>query len=205
MKKIIKRGFKRMTQDKANSFANVIYQRMKDNPKFEFLLPTVTELKVRNTAFEVASANAADGGKKYTIIKNECFESMVNQLDDVADNVEFFAKGDEKVVLDAGFELLSVAKSINDIAMPVVEKAENDPEHTGAAIFKLKVDKNAVNTGVEHQKEGDTVWQNGIFTTSSVAVVTGLQGDTRYDFRFYSNGRKGLQSDKTEPVSVLVS
>jgi hypothetical protein len=205
MKKIIKRAYKRIPQDKANSFANVVYQRMKDDPKFESLMPVVTELKIRNTAFEVANANAADGGKKFTIIKNECFDAMIAQLDDVADAVEFFAKGDEKVALDAGFELIAVAKSINNIAMPIVVKAENDPDHTGVALFKLIVDKYAVNTGIEYQKAGDTTWQNGTFTTSSVASITVSEAGVAYYFRFYSNGRKGLQSDKTEPVSVLVS
>lgn len=205
MKKIIKRGFKRMTQDKANSFANVVYQRMKDDPQFLSLLPVVTELKVRNTAFEVAAANAADGGKKFTMIKNECFEALINQLDDVADHVEFLAKGDEKMALDAGFELIAAAKSVMDIVMPVVLKAENDPDHTGVALFKLQVDKNAVTTNVEYQKMGDTAWQNGAFTTSSTATVKVAEVGITYNFRFYSNGRKGLQSDKTESVMVLVS
>jgi hypothetical protein len=205
MKRIIKRSYKRGSQDKANSFGNVIYQRMKEDAQFVSLLPVITELKVRTTAFEVAAANAADGGKKFTMIKNECFEAMINQLDEVADHVEFLAKGDEKVALDAGFELVSAAKSINDIAMPVVVKAENDPDHTGVALFKLIVDKNAVNTGVEYQKIGETTWQNGGFTTSSIATVTVSEVRITYNFRFYSNGRKGLQSDKTEPVPVLVS
>jgi hypothetical protein len=205
MKKIIKRNFKRMTQDKGNSFANVICQRMKADPRFELLMPYVNELKARNTAYELANADAADGGKVLTRIKKDCYTALMNQLDDVADHVEFLAKGDELVVLAAGFELIQEPKSINDIATPVVLKVENDPDHSGAAFVKFKADKNAVNTGVEHQKVGETTWQNGVFSTSNTATLTGLEAGAYYNVRLYSNGRKNLQSDKTVPVMVLVS
>jgi hypothetical protein len=205
MKKIIKRSFKKCTQEKGNSFANVICQRMKSDPRFELLMPYVNELKTRNTAFELATAEASDGGKVLTRIKNDCYTAVMEQLDDVADQVEFLAKGDELVALAAGFELIQAAKSINDITMPLNVIVENDNEHTGVAIVKYKADKNAVNTGVESQKVGETTWQNGTFSTSNMATLTGLEAGAYYNVRLYSNGRKGLQSDKTEPVMVLVS
>lgn len=205
MKKIIKRSYKRMPQDKANSLANVIYQRMKDDLQFAHLLPFVTELKALNTAYEVASGNAADGGKKLTIIKNECFQALLDQLDEVADQVEMMAKGNTKIALDAGFELVAEPKSINSIATPTGLEAENDPDRTGEIIVKWKGDKNVVNFGLEYQKENETVWQNGTFSTSSTAVLKGLEAGVYYNVRIYANGRKGLKSNPTDYVTVLVS
>ena len=62
----------------------------------------ITNLKpmTRNAAFEAADGNAADGGKKLILIKNECFEAMIEQLDEVADQIEYVAKGNEKLALD---------------------------------------------------------------------------------------------------------
>ena len=205
MKKIIKRSYKRMKQDKANSFANVIHQRMKDDPQFAHLLPAVTELKTRNTAFELADANAADGGKKLTIIKNECFQAMLDQLDEVADGVEFMAKGDTKIALDAGFELVAEPRSINSIATPTGLTAEDNKDYTGYVNVKCKPDKDVVNYGIEYQKAGATTWQNGTTSTSSSVTLTGLEAGAYYNVRIYANGRKGLKSDPTVPVTVLVS
>ena len=205
MKKIIKRNYKRMTQDKANSFANVVYLRMKDDPKFADFAANVTELKVRNTAFEVADGNAADGGKKLTIIKNECFDVMIEQLDEVADQIEYVAKGNEKLALDAGFELVPEVKSINAIAPPTGLKAENNVDRSGVVNLKWKADKNAVNYGIEYQKEGETTWRNGTSSTSSSAILAGLEAGFYYNIRIYANGRKQLKSDATDYVTVLVS
>jgi hypothetical protein len=100
MKKIIKRSYKRMTQDKTNSFANIVYHRMKDDAQFASLLASVTAVNTANEAFEVADGNAADGGRKLTMIKNDCLKTLLDRLDDVADGVEFMAKGDEKSVAE---------------------------------------------------------------------------------------------------------
>ena len=205
MKKIIKRGYKRMTQDKAISFANVVYLRMKDAAQFADFTANVTELKVRNTAFEVADGNAADGGKKLTIVKNECFDAMIEQLDEVADQIEYIAKGNEKLALDAGFELVSEVKSINAIAPPTGLKAENNVDRSGVVNLKWKMDKNVVNYGIEYQKEGETAWRNGTFSTSSSAILAGLEAGFYYNIRIYANGRKQLKSDTTDYVTVLVS
>ena len=205
MKKIIKRSYKRMAQDKASSFANVVYLRMKDDTQFADFTVNVTELKVRNTAFEVAAGNAADGGRKLTIIKNECHDAMIEQLDEVADQIEYVAKGNEKMALDAGFELVSEAKSVNAIAPPTDLKAENNVDRSGVVNLKWKIDKNVVNYGIEYQKEGETVWRNGTSSTSSTAILAGLEAGFYYNIRIYANGRKQLKSDATDYVTVLVS
>ena len=127
----------------------------------------------RNAAFEAADGNAADGGKKLTLIKNEYFEAMIEQLDEVADQIEYVAKGNEKLALDAGFELVAEVKSIN--------------------------------YGIEYQKEGETTWENGTFSTSSSAILSGLEAGFYYNIRIYANGRKQLKSDSTDYVTVLVS
>lgn len=194
-----------MTQDKANSFANIIYQRMKDDPQFINILPSVMSLKSLNTAFEVADGNAADGGKKLTIIKNECFKAMIAQLDVVADGVEALAEGNEKIVLDSGFELVEEAKTINEINMPTGLEAQNDEGHTGCVFTKWKSDKTVVGTMVEFQKVGETTWQNGPFCTANSAILTNLEAGNYYNIRVYGMGRKGLKSNTTASVTVLVS
>lgn len=59
--------------------------------------------------------------------------------------------------------------------------------------------------GVEYQKVGETAWQNGTFSTSSTAMLTGLEAGAYYNIRIYYIGRKELKSDPSDYVTVLVS
>lgn len=202
---MIKRNYRRKPEDQAYRFAKVICQRMKDDGQFVTLLTLITVFKVLITAFELAVANCADGGKKLTIIKNECLEAIFDQLDLLADGVDDIAKGNEKVVLDSGFELLTEAQSIDKINKPTGLEVKNNDERFGEAFGKWKSDKTVVGTMVEFQKVGETTWQAGPFCTADSVVLTGLESGIYYNVRIYGVGRKGLKSDTTAFVTVLVS
>jgi hypothetical protein len=205
MKKIIRRTFKKMPQASANSFASVVCQRMTDDARFADLMPYVKELKMRNNAFETAAANAADGGRTLIRLKNECLDAMLEQLDYVTDHVEMMAKGDEKVALAAGFELVPEAKPITDLEVPSILSIENLLNRTGMAKVTWQNIRGAVSYGLEHKSDADTEWKNGTYATGSSGIIANLPANTFIHVRMYAIGRGGMKSDVSDAVGVLVS
>ena len=207
MKDIVSRAYRRLPHAEANSFGTTLYLKMSDNALFTSLKPMVDELKVANDILDVAIANAKEGGKASTIAKREKFDIVIDQMDELAIEVNRIAKGDEKIVLAAGFEVRTTASrsSIDSLEAPTNLKAEDMPSKKGQAKISFKKDPNAVNTALEHQVQGEETWLNGTYTTTNSAVLTGLPSGKYVSVRIYSLGRKGLKSDTTEAVTVLVS
>lgn len=178
---------------------------MNNNPEFASEQPLIDALKVVKEAYEMAKADAATRDSIKIAVKNERLAAYINQLDKVADAVEMKADGDIKIVQDAGFEVrVTTNRNIDDLATPVGLAAE-DLGRLGAAKVAWKKDPDAVNYGIEYLVEGETVWQNGTYSTSSSAIVTGLPSGKYISFRIYAMGRKGRKSDTTAFVTVLVS
>jgi hypothetical protein len=126
-------------------------------------------------------------------------------LDALAHGVTGLAKGDVRVARAAAFDTPKERKSINEILLPTGLKATNIDDHTGWANVKWDKNTDIVNTGVEYQKKGEPDWKQGPFITGSSTILTGLEAGAYHYVRIYFNGRKGLRSDTTEPVMVLVS
>jgi hypothetical protein len=205
MKKIIKRSYKKYGQDKGNSFVNIICQRMKNDPQFADMMAYVNELKSLNTAYELAAADAADGGKTLTRVKNDAYVLVMNQTDEVADQVELLAKGDELVALAAGFDLSSESSSTNELVMLTGLTVTNITERSGCVKAKWDVNRGALVFAFEHQIKGETTWTNGTYGTGTNAEITGLPVGVYVYVRAFAIGRKGVKTDYTEPVLVLVS
>ena len=205
MKKRVKRSYKRIPQANGIAFAKVVGQRIADDPQFVDMLPLGVQLKVVVGTYEVAASNASDGGKKLILIKNEAYTPVMEQLDDLADAVEVFAKGDDIILLAAGFELIAEPKGVNELPIPTGLEVSNNVDRTGVANVKWKSEKGVINTGLEYQKIGETAWKNGGFSSGSSGVLTGLEGGAYYNIRVYFIGRKGLQSDPSDFLTVLVS
>ena len=206
MKDIISRAYRRLPPSEAKSFGTTLCLKMSSNPLFALLKPMIEDLSVANGGLEVAIANAKEGGKASTIAKRESCGVVIEKIDELAIEVNRIAKEDEKIVLASGFEVKSTAaRSVDDLDMPTNLKAEDVPSKKGQAKVTFKKDADAVNTALEYQVQGETVWQGGVFSTSSSAILTGLPSGKYVSVRVYSVGRKGLKSDTSEAVTVLVS
>ena len=203
MKSIVSMSYKRMPQTEVNSFASTVYQRMTDDAQFKSLKPQVDQLKVLNTAFEVALANAAFGGTDRTRAKNDCFEALLNQLDNIAVAVNTLANGHDLVAMAAGFDVRRAPKPVNELSTPSGLMVENAPR-TGAIKARWSVDPAVVNYAIEHQVKGATEWKNGTYSTSREAVLSGFPSGSYVMIKICGLGRKGLKSDWTEPVGVWV-
>lgn len=203
MKKIILRSFKKMPQGKLNSFATIIATRMAENTLFSTFKPQVDELKALNDAFTTALANASNGGREFTAIKDRCMIAVVEQLDNLADDVDKLAKGDEVIVFAAGFEVRKTPEPIDELSTPKNFTLLNAPK-TGEIKAKWKAQGGVVNYAIEYQIKGEQEWKNSTYTTSSEIILKGFEMGTYVSVKVCGIGRKGLKSDFTEPATVLV-
>jgi hypothetical protein len=207
MKKSILRTWRRKTQAEGNSFANNIYQRVFENDDFAGEQASIIELKVRNSTFEAADAKALLGGTDRTAARNKCYAALMDQLDVIADAIEYRAKGDTTIPEAAGFETPSVSSSqpVTFLEVPTILKVEDIQGRKGAVKITLKKDPNAVNYAFMTQAEGETEWQNGTYRTSVKSILTDLPSGKYVAIKAFNIGRNGLKSEPTEAVTVLVS
>ena len=207
MKKTILRTYKKKTQAQGKSFASNIYQRVFGNDDFAGEQAFVIELKVRIDAFGAADAKAVLGGKDRISARNKCYDAVLDQLDTIADAIEYRSNGDTSIAEDAGYEIVTetAARVVNYLAVPTGLKGEDVKTRKGVAKIAWKKDPNAVNYAILYQIEGETEWRNGTYSTRVSTLVQDLPSGKYVSFKVYSIGRNGLKSDTTEPITVLVS
>jgi hypothetical protein len=205
MKKTINRGaYKRKSQAEGSSICFIVYQSMSTDPQFAPYKDKVDDMKTRRDAYEVANAKAVNGGSILIGQKNTAFDFFIEQMDKVADDVEMLADGDSSIAQAAGFPIVKAAEAVTDLSMPKGLEVVN-AERTGAIKLTWKPDPSAINYGIETQVEGSAVWQNGTYSTSSRNnILTGYTSGAYLLVRIYSIGRRGLKSEATDPVRVLV-
>ncbi len=197
-------SFKTLSQSEIGNFAYAIIQNMKNDAQFASLKPVVDELQTAYDAFNLALVQAAKGGKDRIEEKNARWADLINSLTTVALSVDLLAKGSEKVILAAGYELRKPRKPTEKLTKPNGFNVINN-EESGAINLSWDVVQGAVNYAIEHLAKGETAWQNGKYSTRKEIVVKDFAPGTFVEFRVRALGRHSLESEWTSPVGVWVA
>lgn len=208
MKKSVLRSYKNGSQEKGYSVSSNVYQRMNGNAQFINEQPLIDILKTTKTALEFAKGEASSGDSIKISIKNECYKALIKQLDKVADAIDEKAEGNVKIAQDAGFETISTSRrSIDFLATPTGLWADDVKGRKGFIKVGWNKDGDSINTVVEFQVQGEenAPWQMGTHSSASSTLLSGLPSGKYVAIRIYSTGRKGLTSDISDTVVVLVS
>ena len=96
--------------------------------------------------------------------------AMIDELDDLADEVDKLVNGDEAIVYTAGFEPRKIPEPIDKIGVPKNFTLVNASK-TGEIKAKWKEQNGVVNYVIEYQVKGEEKWQNDTYTTSSEIVL----------------------------------
>jgi hypothetical protein len=80
-----------------------ILEWMKNNPKYPTPSPTLAVVQTAFDAYKVATADAAQGGKENTAIRNARRAELVSLLRQLANYVSATANGDMEALLSSGF------------------------------------------------------------------------------------------------------
>lgn len=201
-------AFTKLPQGELPTYAQNVVGLMTTDPQFAPLSNAVAELKNRTDAFAKALLDNVNGGRLLTLAKNKCKVALIDQLSEVAMLVDLQAKGDESVILSAGFDVRRPATVYTSLDAPLVLDIVNEIVRGRATVTLGKVDGANV-YGIEKrivepaQPEG--VWLNGEYSSACKFQFNGLESGKTYQFRFRSIGNKGLVSPFSSIVELLVS
>ena len=204
MKSLVLLSYKKLTQKELGTFANNVVLRTTNDPQFAALAKSVSVLKVLSANFQTALSDALNGGRVFTLKKEEAQKLLFGQLDVVAREVDVLADGDEAVVLAAGFEVRKAPVALTSIAAPTGLTATN-LNRTGEAYLSWNPVPGSSIFGIEKRKKGETVWQSGDFATASSITIKNIESGTWMEFRVITKATKGITSDWSSVVEVLVS
>ena len=204
-------AFKKYLDDKLVSFSNTIYQRMTDDQKYASLKEYVDDIKTKNTAFILAIANAALGGKDRKDDKKTFREALIKHLVKVARQLEDLAEergNDSRVITDASFEVRNTNRAekepVTALDTPVLVAKDIDKKTGWASLIWVKV-SHALTYAIRHKKKSETVWQNGNYNDTGEFTFTNLEPDNVYEFEICALGPNGIASGWSRATPIYVS
>jgi hypothetical protein len=197
-------GYRTLPQNEAADFAETISGRMAKDEQFQPMLPVVNELKVALQAFKDARSEAEKGGEDRTLEKNNKLEIMREKLDTVGMQVYAFAAKRESIILAAGFNVRKKGTHVSSLTTPI-GLSGRDVEQEGCAEIWWQAVDNAVNYSIE-VRTGDGEWKNGRSSTRpNSTIIEGLEKGKYWEIRVRAMGRNYLESNYSQPITILVS
>lgn len=205
MGKLIDISFKKLPQAELAQFANNVINSMTKDAQFITLKPFVDALSADNDAFTTAVSNAIYGGTLLVREKNRKMDDLTAELVTVAIQVEALANGNEDIIEAAGFQVRETPKPITELVPPAGVTVLNVSDVSGAVKLTWKPTPGAVTYGIERLYAGETVWQNGDYSTGSSTVIKDLKPGSQITFHLRAIGTKGKKSGWSQEVTVWVS
>jgi hypothetical protein len=199
-KRRLRTGFGRYSDSDFLTFAKSVLVSMTDNANFPTPQPTLIVVGTAITDYETALANAADGGKTETAIKNQQRAALDATLKQLASYVELVAGDDEAKLLSSGFELTK-----NPTPAGPLGAAQNFRVEAGdKGQLKLVCEANRLARVYKmgHKQVGDTAWTE-VDSTSSRLLLTGLESGKEYVCRVLLVGTSPIRT-YSEEVSCFV-
>jgi hypothetical protein len=176
-KRRLRTGFGRFSDTGFLTFSKSVLQKMTDNPNFPTPQPTLVVVGGAIDDYDTALANAVDGNKQDTEIKNQKRAALDSILKQLASYVELVADDDEAVLLSSGFELIKTPEP----AGPLGPAQNFRVEAVDKGQLKLSCDANKLAKiyKMGYRKAGETEWQE-IDSTASRYLLTGLESGKEY-------------------------
>ncbi len=205
MGKLISLSFKKYNQAEVAQFANNVINSMTKDAQFITLKPFVDDLSADYDAFTTAVTNAIYGGTLLIREKNRKMADLNAELETVAIQVEALANENEDVIEAAGYQVRIPNKPITELMPPSSVSVLNVADKSGAVKLSWKPTPGAVNYGIERLYAGETVWQNGDYSTASTIIISDLKPGSQITFHLRAIGTKGKKSGWSQEVTVWVS
>lgn len=205
MGKLISLSFKKYNQADLAQFANNVINSMTKDAQFTILKPFVDDLNADYQAFTTAVTNAIYGGTLLIREKNRKMADLNAELETVAFQVEALANENEDIIEAAGYQVRIPNKPITELAPPSGFSVLNVSDKSGAVKLSWKLTPGAVNYGIERLYAGETVWQNGDYSTASTTIISDLKPGSQITFHLRALGTKGKKSGWSQEVTVWVS
>jgi hypothetical protein len=191
--------FRRMGNEKLQSFTNGVIIALTNNANF----PTLQdELAILNTAYEayvVAAGNALQGSAAQRALRNEKKAELVALLDSMADHVMVVANGNRTKLVSSGFRLNN---ENNTPSLVVIEDFRvYNGTNSGEMITEAKV-QDALTINVYHTADPitpDSDWKLHQCSTRKCIITNLEQGQKRW----YKISVTGHRNQVVESAPVM--
>ncbi len=200
--------FVRLSDGNLLVFAENVITAMTGNANFATPSPTLLAVTALKDAFSVAIANAYDGGRTLTAIKNAAKKELVDALRLLASYVEDHSANDYAVMLSSGFEVTTFAS----LPRPVPAAPENVRLSDGDTSGMIKVRVNVVPEAVVYEVRFTTDefgpesrWENLPASTSTTMQIAGIAPAGRFGCRCALSTVKGQGVGATRRLLLSAS
>ena len=180
-------GFAKLSDPALDAFTENVVAKMTGHGTFPTPPVPPASLELLNTEFTEAMAQAADGGKANTIIKNQKRAVLIDALRQDALYVQAHSSNDPAIILSSGFNVSRLSGASTPLDTPQIEQIVNGV--TTTLELRATPITNAKAYDVQRSTDGGLTW---IYATTSPQarqiVVTGLTPGTTYLFRMRAIG-----------------
>lgn len=184
-------NFKSLDAAQLLQFAEEIYNKMEQNSTiFTTPTPDLTTLVDATTAFRDAVTEAAFKDRRAISFRNEKRRELETVISDLSKYVEIIARGNQTVILTAGF-LPTKDPSSEDGLNPKAGGLEVEPRGLGTLRVTAKVApwKKARYYQFEYRKKEAGADWNRVLSSTSALDIQNLEAFQEYEFRVSYLGR----------------
>jgi hypothetical protein len=183
---------------------NTIISKIDGNPKFSTIDLTVTKKKGNVLAIKTTEKNVAKKAYQQKVLEEKiAIEDVKNNLMEIGAAVHLIAKGNETIILEAGFDVRSDFKTIGMLKAPLGVLATEGPG-SGMVQCKWRKVSGAVSYNVELTTDvaNDNSWKTIASLTKTSCIVDKLQPGTLIWMRVAAVGAAGTSapSDVTKKI-----
>ena len=175
---------------KLSEFTKKVIEAMTENVNFPSPSPTLEAIATADAAFDSAIKKADGGLKIDTMNRNKCRTELTTLLSDLADYVQFIAKGDEIMIESSGFNLNQTKKEpIGELPNASNLKVKAGP-NSGSMIVSCKAISGAMFYVFEYTDAPATAessWKE-VTSTKHQVQIDGLTSGHQYVFRAAGGG-----------------
>lgn len=177
--------FSKVRDNDLNEKSDHILKSMDGNPNFTTPKPELNKVREAAKNYSEALANAQDGSKEDTAIKNQKREELEDLLSALGRYVQDTAEGDEVKMLSSGFDLSKQPEPVGALPAPKVfqvEMGENAGELAVTQSANGKADGYIVQYAEEKIPANESDWREKVSSRHTV-VLRGLKSGVRYFLR----------------------
>ncbi|PTN07900.1 fibronectin type III domain-containing protein [Mangrovibacterium marinum] len=204
-KAIIDFSSSRFTDAGLSVNTNQIIEKMTDNSAFPDPDPSLETIQTANDNYFQSLDNAKNGTPEDTAIKNKLRKELEQLLHQVGEYVQFTSKGDELLILSAGFEVARKRETVG--ALPKPKTLELKPgDNKGSIRLICSTVPNASFYVFEYRElsNGDDPEWKKLVSTKHSMLIEGLTSGKQYAFRAAGGGSDDSRNWTSEIASYIL-
>ena len=188
------------------TFVQAVIVAMTGNASYATPSPTLAAITTRLNNFIAAYANAADGGKTLTAIKNQLRDLLIADLRLLASYVEVTGNNDDAILLSSGFSIYGGPFSPRPLPEMPLNLRLSDGPLSGTVKARVNKVEFAVVYELRYTEDPfgpDARWNQLPASTSTTIIVNGLTPARTIWVQIRSVNSKGY-SNWSDPAMIIV-